>query len=148
MSNDGEWPTNRAIYRYFRDTGDVAVDTLYLALADYLGAKGPELVHPDWLEHARMVSHIMNTGTREPVAVDTVRLVNGHDLISRFQLRPGPNIGALLDAIEEARASGEIETQEQALELAADILTKQGHNRPPFSLANKDIRDDSRTISG
>ncbi len=148
MSNDGEWPTNRAIYRYFRDTGDVAVDTLYLALADYLGAKGPELVHPDWLEHAKMVSHIMNTGTREPVAVDTVRLVNGHDLISRFQIRPGPHIGALLDAIEEARASGEIETQEQALELAANILTKEGHNRPPLSLANRDIRDDSRTISG
>ena len=148
MSNDGEWPTSRAIYRYFRDTGDVAIDTLYLALSDYLGAKGPELVHPQWLEHAKMISHIMNTGTREPVAANTARLVTGHDLISRFQLRPGPQIGVLLDAVEEARASGEVETQEQALELAADILSRQGDNCPPFSLAKGDIRDESRTITG
>ena len=44
-----------AIYRYFRDTGDVAIDALYLAMADYLGAKGQELSHPEWLEHAKMI---------------------------------------------------------------------------------------------
>ena len=148
MSSDGEWPTNRAIYRYFRDAGDVALDTLYLALADYLGAKGPELVHPQWLEHAKMVSHIMNTGTREPVAASMTRLVNGHDLISRFQLQPGPHIGVLLDAVEEARASGEIETQEQALELAADILARQGSNRPLLSSSNGAFESGSRAISG
>ena len=137
MSTNGKWPTNRAIYRYFRDAGDIAVDTLYLALADYLGAKGPELVHPEWLEHAKMISHVMNTGTREPVAVSSSRLVNGHDLMSRFGLQPGSHIGALLEAVEEARASGEIETQEQALELVADTLERQCHNR-----------DESRTISG
>ena len=129
MSEKDEWPTNRAIYRYFKDTGDVAIDTLYLALADYLGAKGPELEHPRWLEHARMVSHVLYTGTREPVAITTARLVNGHDLMSSFQLQPGPHIGALLDAIDEARAAGEIETQEQALELAASRLEGERYSR-------------------
>ena len=129
MSTDGKWPTNRAVYRYFRDAGDVAMDTLYLALADYLGAKGPELAHPDWLEHAKMIAHILDTGSREPVAVSTSRLVNGHDIMSSLRLQPGPHIGALLDAIEEARASGEIETQEQALELAADTLARQALGR-------------------
>ena len=148
MSNDGEWPTNRAVYRYFRDTGDVAMDTLYLALADYLGAKGPELVHPDWLEHAKMMSHILDTGTRKPVAVAATRLVTGHDLMSRFRLQPGPHIGDLLEAVAEARASGEIETQEQALELAADILARQGSNRPSLSTAKGAFGDESRTISG
>ena len=148
MSNDGEWPTSRAIYRYFRDTDDVAIDTLYLALADYLGAKGPELAHPEWLEHAKMIAHILDMGSREPVAVNTVRLVNGHDLMSRFQLQPGPHIGALLDAVEEARASGEIETQEQALELAANLIAAQNSNRPPLSLANGAFQNGSRTISG
>ena len=122
MSNDGEWPTDRAIYRYFRDVGDVALDTLYLCLADYLGAKGPELAHPDWLNHARMISHVLHTGSQEPVSATTPRLVNGHDLMSSFRLPPGPRIGSLLSAIEEARAAGEIETREQALELAASML--------------------------
>ena len=57
--------------------------------------------------------------------------------MSRFQLQPGPHIGTLLEAIEEARAAGEIETQEQALDLAAEI-TREG----------KDIsRDGSRACS-
>ena len=129
MSKGDEWPTNRAIYRYFRDTGEVAVDTLYLCLADYLGAKGPELEHPQWLEHAKMISHVLHTGAQEPVAVTTARLITGHDLMSRFRLQPGPHIGSLLEAIEEARAAGEIETQEQALELAAEILKRQGYPR-------------------
>ena len=148
MSHEGEWPTNRAVYRYFRDAGDVAMDTLYLALADYLGAKGPELAHPDWLEHAKMMAHILETGSREPVAVAATRLVNGHDLMSRFRLQPGPHIGDLLEAVEEARASGEIETQEQALELVADTLARQGISHPPLSLSNGAFSDGSRTISG
>ena len=126
MSNDGEWPTDRAIYRYFRDVGDVALDTLYLCLADYLGAKGPELAHPDWLNHARMIIYVLQTGSQEPVSTSTPRLVTGHDLMSSLQLPPGPLIGSLLSNIEEARAAGEIETREQALELAAKSLGDRG----------------------
>ena len=129
MSEKNEWPTDRAIYRYFKDTGDVAIDTLYLCLADYLGAKGPELAHPEWLGHARMIAHVLYTGTQEPVALTTTRLITGHDLMSHFQLQPGPHIGSLLETIEEARAAGEIETQEQALELAAATLKRQGYSR-------------------
>ena len=59
MRQGVDWPTSRAIYRYFRDLGDVAVDTLYLALADYLAAKGPELMPDQWGEHARIIAHIL-----------------------------------------------------------------------------------------
>ena len=142
MSNDGEWPTDRAIYRYFRDVGDVALDTLYLCLADYLGAKGPELAHPDWLNHATMVSHVLQTGSQEPVSTSTPRLVTGHDLMSSLQLPPGPLIGSLLSSIEEARAAGEIETREQALELAAESL-KDGGNSDGNSPARALIDDTS-----
>ena len=129
--NRGGWPTNRAIYRYFRDVGDVALDTLYLAMADYLGAKGPELAHPEWLNYVNMINHVLYTGSQPPFNSPslggkerggTPRLVNGHDLMSHFGLPPGPHIGSLLATVEEARAAGEIETQEQALELAAVML--------------------------
>ena len=122
MMNGEEWPTNRAIYRYFRDLGDVAIDTLYLCLADYLGAKGPGLVHEDWRNHARMIGHILHIGTSEPVSLATTRLITGHDLMTHFKLQPGPEIGAVLERVEEARAAGEIETKEQALEMASDFL--------------------------
>ena len=136
MKDGDGWPTNRAIYRYFRDLGDVAIDTLYLCLADYLGAKGPGLVHEDWRDHARMIGHILHIGTTEPVSPTTTRLITGHDLMSHFSLPPGPEIGAALERVEEARASGEIETKEQALEMAADTLKNLAEQPLPQARRN------------
>ena len=131
MKDGDEWPTNRAIYRYFRDVGDVAIDTLYLCLADYLGARGPDLVHEEWLNHARMIGHILHIGTSEPASPTTPRLITGHDLMTYHGLQPGPEIGAVLERVEEARAAGEIETKEQALEMAATVL-KNLPQQPPL----------------
>jgi poly(A) polymerase len=36
-----EIPTPRALYRYFRDTGDVAIDILFLNMADHMATRGP-----------------------------------------------------------------------------------------------------------
>jgi poly(A) polymerase len=122
MKDGDEWPTNRAIHRYFRDLGDVAIDTLYLCLADYLAAKGPEVVPEDWRDHARMIGYILHVGTSEPVSLTTTRLITGNDLMTHFNLQPGPEIGAVLERVEEARSAGEIDTKEQALEMAANSL--------------------------
>ena len=122
MSQDGELPTSRAIFRYFRDLGDVAVDTLYLALADYLAAKGPELVLVRWADHAKMMAHILQMGKSQSSPAKPARLVTGHDLMRRFSLNPGPLVGALLEKIDEAKATGEITTEEEALSLAAEAI--------------------------
>jgi poly(A) polymerase len=115
-------PTPRAIYRYFRDLGDVAIDGLYLSLADYLAAKGPELVYDDWVEHAKIVSHILQVGTQQQTPSRPVRLLTGHDIMRHFGLAPGPQIGSLLEKVDEAQAAGEITTPEEALTLALAIL--------------------------
>ncbi|MBC8280484.1 MAG: CCA tRNA nucleotidyltransferase [Chloroflexi bacterium] len=136
MKDGDEWPTNRAIHRYFRDVGDVAIDTLFLCMADYLGAKGPNLVHEEWLNHARMVGHILHVGTSEPVSPTTARLITGKDLMTHFKIQPGPEIGAVLERVEEARAAGEIETKEQALEMAANALRYLAEQIAPESRHN------------
>jgi poly(A) polymerase len=126
MSQGSELPTARAIFRYYRDLGDVAVDTLYLSLADYLAAKGPDLSADRWAAHARIVGHILAgavpvTGPGRPP-----RLVTGDDLMRHLDLPPGPLVGRLLDRIEEARAAGEIASREDALALAARDLPALG----------------------
>ena len=133
MKDGDDWPTNRAIHRYFRDVGDVAIDTLYLSLADYLGAKGPDIVHEEWRNHAKMVGHILHTGTSEPVSPTTTRLITGNDLMTHFDLQSGPEIGDVLERVEEARSAGEIETKEQALEMAANALRYLAEQLTPES---------------
>jgi tRNA nucleotidyltransferase/poly(A) polymerase len=116
--------TRRAIYRYFRDTGDAGVDTALLSLADYLGAWGAW--GPDqeerWLsrlEVTELLLHHYFERRQETVAPELP--VDGHDLMRELDLEPGPTIGEILAALREATAAGEIETREEALALAKDI---------------------------
>ena len=125
MGQGQDPPTRRAIYRYFRDLGEVAMDCLYLSLADYLAARGPLLVHSDWARHATMVGFILRAGTQPSVSSKGERLVTGHDLMEHLGLSPGPQVGSLLEKISEARASGEVNTREQALSLAAQLLASR-----------------------
>jgi hypothetical protein len=52
------------------------------------------------------------------------RLVTGHDLMDALDLAPGPLLGRLLEAVQEAQAAGEVTTREQALALARQELER------------------------
>ncbi len=128
MQQGTDMPTRRAVYRYFRDLQDVAIDTLYLAMADYLAAKGPEVIHGDWARHAKIMLYIMQTGAEQPSAERPVRLITGHDLMREFALGPGPVIGEMLERIKEAHAAGEIATRQEALDMAAAFINGRTGN--------------------
>jgi poly(A) polymerase len=112
MANEG-LPTRRAIYRYFRDAGEVAIDTLLLGLADHLATRGPNLELGNWEEHANLVGYILSQ--KEESIVAPPKLIDGHDLIEHFDLKPSPQIGRLLEVVKEAQGAGEITTTEEAL---------------------------------
>jgi poly(A) polymerase len=116
-------PSPRAIYRYYRDVGDAAVDTLYLAMADFLAARGPELSPERWNNYARMIATVLEAGATPPAREEGPRaLVNGHDLMDMLHIPPGPRVGALLERLREAEAVGEISNRDDALAMAARLL--------------------------
>ncbi len=118
-----QMPSKRAIYRYYRDVGDAAVDTLYLAMADFLAARGPELSPERWNNYARMIAAVLEAGATPPAREEGPRaLVNGHDLMDTLNIPPGPRIGALLDRLREAQVVGEISSRDDALSMAARLL--------------------------
>lgn len=115
MSQQG-LPTQRAIYRYFRDTSEAGIDILFLSLADHLATRGPNLDMAGWREHARMVEYVLEKHFEQQKLVEPVRLVDGHDLIKIFGLSPGPALGEMLEAVREAQASGELANRQEALD--------------------------------
>lgn len=115
-------PTPRALYRYFRDTAEVALDVLFLNLADHLATRGPRLPVEPWHEHVHLTSYILDYWFEKQKIVAPPKLVDGHDLMAYLGLPPGPVIGALLEALREAQAAGEITNREQALILAEKLL--------------------------
>lgn len=122
----GEVPTRRAVYRYFRDTGGVGLDVFFLALADYLATYGPRLNVEDWQRQTGVVKYALDERSRQGVETTDRKLIDGHDMIVCFGLVPGPKLGALLAAVEEAQAAGEIKTREEALALVRRQIESGG----------------------
>ena len=119
-----ELPSRRAIYRYFRDTGEAGIDTLFLNLADHLATRGPHLALPHWQEHVQVVAYVLAQRFQEESSVHPPKLVDGHDIINSFGLSPGPKIGEILEAVREAQASGEVTTREEALSFIEGLKNK------------------------
>jgi poly(A) polymerase len=122
MAND-ELPSQRAIYRYFRDTGDVGIDILFLALADFLASRGPLVSMEDWRKHCQLINYIMEEHDKQQAKILPVKLIDGHDIMDILGLTPGPLVGKLLAIINEAHASGELSTREEALALVRRELS-------------------------
>jgi len=114
MGGDGT-PTKRAIYRFFRDTRDASIEIIYLTLADFLAAQGPNLDTEEWAAHCRMMDHVWSEHATEEAEAGPVKLINGHDLMGLFGLEPGPRLGELLASVHEAQAVGEVASREDAL---------------------------------
>jgi poly(A) polymerase len=124
MSNDG-LPTSRAIYRFFRDTGGDGIDILFLALADYLATHGPKLDIEEWKQHNLLINFILAEYSKQETKILPIKLIDGHDLMDIFGLRPGRLVGKLLAEVREAQAAEELSTREEALELVRKALEKR-----------------------
>jgi tRNA nucleotidyltransferase/poly(A) polymerase len=115
----GEPPSRRAIYRFFRDANECAIDVILLGLADLRGTRSHTLTEQAWaawIEVGRIL--LDNVWEKPQESVSPPRLVDGHDLMKELALESGPQVGALLEAIREAQATGEVATRAEALEYA------------------------------
>ena len=127
MSSEGQYPTNRAMYRYYRDLKDVAFDILFLNMADYLAAKEDQLEIADWRDHCYLIDFIMKKGL-DILAIDNQvkqdRLIDGYRLMKILGIGPGQTIGVLLEQLEESHKVGEISTKEEAILLARTLFAR------------------------
>jgi tRNA nucleotidyltransferase/poly(A) polymerase len=126
FEKDAKMPSRRAIYRFFRDAGEAGIDLALLVLADTRGMRGATLTEDVWktyLDIARLL--LENYWERPEEAVSPPRLLDGLELMKEFDLKPGPVVGRLLEAIRENQAAGSIETREQALAFARRELAKE-----------------------
>jgi poly(A) polymerase len=127
MNAKGQMPTKRAVHRYYRDVGDAALDTLYLNMADFLAARGPDLTRDQMAEGCKVIDHILKVGQSLEQRVEPVgHLLDGKDIIREFGLSQGPLIGRVLSTVAEAEAVGKVNTTEEAIRLATEYLESEG----------------------
>ena len=95
-----------------------------LALADFLGtyADSPPPVEA-WNRLLDVCAELLRAYFEQPAeTVAPPTLLTGDDLQAAFGLKPGPQIGRLLDALREAQAAGEVTDRSGALALVRQQL--------------------------
>ncbi len=110
---------NRARARFFIRTRPYSTDLLLLFAADMMG-KNPDRDISGALAFVRDTIATCRD-TFQPRA-DAAPLVTGHDLVSRFGLKPSPLIAETLDKLEVQRVAGNIESRKEALAFAENFI--------------------------
>ncbi len=115
--------SRRAVYRYFRALGDNGLDVGLLALADHLATYDGPGEWELWETLVGLVAQLYQFYfERHEETVKPVPFVNGQDLITLFDIKPGPEIGRILRLIVEGQAAGEIGSREEALRFAQEQI--------------------------
>lgn len=114
--------TQRAKFRFFRDSACEAVSVLLISLADQRATRGSLTTRQSRMRHERLVRRLIKDYFHKDKEKKQKRLINGNDLIRRFKLGPSPLIGKILSEVEEAQAIGQIKTKKDALKIAECII--------------------------
>jgi len=116
--------SRRTIYRYLRDCEPVQVDVTLLSVADRLATRGrgADEAIARHLELAReLLGEALAWRDRRPRPP-----LRGDELARAVGLRPGPELGRILEELEEESFAGEISSREQAIDRARAILAARG----------------------
>lgn len=116
MDGEGKDPSRRAIYRFFKDSGEAGLDLILLALADLRATHGTNLKQETWaaaLDVCRIF--LENYWERPEEVVSPPKLLDGNDVMRELNLAPGPRVGEVLEVIREGQATGKVSTREEAI---------------------------------
>jgi tRNA nucleotidyltransferase/poly(A) polymerase len=112
----------RALYRYFRDTQGTGLDSCLLGVARQW--VGDQLVLTDAVQQQIAKAYLIFDAyfLHFEQIVEPVMLLNGRQLMQRFQLDPGPEIGRLLRLLKEEQAAGAVNSEEEAWRFVESVL--------------------------
>ncbi len=122
--DEGQPVTDRAMRHLGKDAGEHLPGLFLLSAADMMAARGRASNVEEQRSMLRLLDEMLSRAMHADEHRRQPRLLTGHDLMRELGLRPGPHLGRLLVAVEEARQEGQIATPEQALALARRLAAQ------------------------
>jgi putative nucleotidyltransferase with HDIG domain len=110
--------SRRDVYRYMRQCEPVEVEVTVLSVADRLSTRGPRTREEAVESHVALARGLVAEALAWRSGDRARGPLSGNDLIAALGLEPGPEVGRLLDAIDQAAFAGEVRTRDEALALA------------------------------
>jgi tRNA nucleotidyltransferase/poly(A) polymerase len=120
-----ERPLDRAaVYRYLRTCSPVEVEVTVLSCADRLATRGKNAERAIEL-HLELARELMAAALEWRESGPPKPAVRGNTLAKELGIEPGPELGALLAELAEARYTGEATTKDEAVALARRLRDNQ-----------------------
>ena len=122
-------PTPKAMIRLLKEIGEDYPALFMVAMSDALSASGPLTPKdmPDTVDNLFNKIHNFYLERLRPIE-KAPPLLNGFDIQQIFNIKPGPIIGKILKAVEEAQVEGIINNKEEACNFVEKWLKKHQQN--------------------
>jgi len=121
---DQNYPSSRAIYRFFRDTGRDGVAVTILSLADWRATRGPLVDNKKRRGHERVMFGLINRYFEDKKKKPLPKIINGFNVMKKFKIDSSPLVGKILRKIKEEQALGKITNKHEAYKLAEIVVRK------------------------
>ncbi|MFA6433101.1 MAG: HD domain-containing protein [Elusimicrobiales bacterium] len=141
-SNDAV--SDRAVFRFFRTMGEYTIPLLILSWADHSSyitlsqlrsirdrIKEPPFEIPKGglpqngikktLRFLQVLNLLFKTYISKNIKLKTLRLIDGHDVIRILRMKPGPEVGEILEKVSLRQFEGRIKTRRQALHFLKNL---------------------------
>ncbi len=103
------------IYHLYRQYGNGVLDACLIGLADTLGKYQQQPPLDYWMKELQAARILMEAWFEKyQELVDPPRLLDGGEVMELLHLKPGPDVGVLLETIREQQVSGLITTSDEA----------------------------------
>ncbi|HKZ43892.1 MAG TPA: alpha/beta fold hydrolase [Anaerolineales bacterium] len=125
LLKEKKMPSSRAVYRFFRDTGEAGVDICLLTLADLWATYENTLPEDTWvacLDVVRVFLEAWWEKTGEKVLPP--RLIKGENIMRKLEIDSGPEVGMLIEAVREAQVIGTVHNSNEAIDYARKYLQR------------------------
>lgn len=112
----------KIMMRYLRKSEDNAIDNILIAQADRLSAQGPEITKEIVEENISSLNELLEFCLEAKKSLKPLpKLLDGNEVIEIMNIKPSPVLGKVLNAVNEAQLSGDIQTKAEAIRYIKEL---------------------------
>ena len=109
--------SEKVMMRYVRKMGENVIDNIILAKADRLSARGEAITDEMVQENLDGLDKLLKFYLEKRETLKPLpKLIDGLEILQIKNIKQGPILGEIIDALKEAQISGEVNTKEEAIE--------------------------------
>lgn len=109
--------SEKVMMRYLRKMGDNVIDNIILAKADRLSARGEAITDEMVKENLDGLDKLLNFYLEKRETLKPLpKLIDGLEILQIKNIKQGPILGEIIEALKEAQISGDVNTKDEAVE--------------------------------